>query len=130
MFPARNRIIAALADVVVVVESHPGGGAPHTAEAAARRWIPVCAVPGSVRSPASVGTNGLLVDGCDPVRDATDVLVAVSLARAGRGRSGAGPSGWGVRPTAGRDRVTGRVPADGSAATCCRNPPVEVRAMR
>ncbi|MBF6556562.1 MAG: DNA-protecting protein DprA [Acidimicrobiales bacterium] len=84
VFPARNRIIAALSDVVVVVESHYGGGSLYTAEAAARRSIPVCAVPGSVHSRASEGTNALLVDGCVPVRDATDVLVAISLARAGR----------------------------------------------
>ncbi|MHB1710947.1 MAG: DNA-processing protein DprA [Acidimicrobiales bacterium] len=84
VFPARNRIIAALSDVVVVVESHHRGGALYTAEAAARRGIPVAAVPGSVRSHASEGTNGLLVDGCIPVRDATDVLVAISLASSGR----------------------------------------------
>ncbi|HEX3840925.1 MAG TPA: DNA-protecting protein DprA [Acidimicrobiales bacterium] len=84
VFPARNRIIAALSDVVVVVESHHGGGSLYTVDAAARRGIPVAAVPGSVRSRASDGTNGLLVDGCIPVRDATDVLVAVSLARSGR----------------------------------------------
>jgi DNA processing protein len=83
VFPARNRIIAALSDVVVVVECHGKGGSLYTAEAAARRSIPVCAVPGSVRSRASDGTNGLLVDGCAPVRDATDVLVAVGLACAG-----------------------------------------------
>jgi DNA processing protein len=85
VFPARNRIIAALSHVVVVVESHHGGGSLYTAEAAARRSVPVCAVPGSVRSRASDGTNALLVDGCTPVRDATDVLVAVSLARVGSG---------------------------------------------
>ncbi len=84
VFPARNRIIAALSNVVVVVESHAGGRSLYTAEAAARRSIPFCAVPGSVRSPASMGTNSLLVDGCTPVRDATDVLVALSLARAER----------------------------------------------
>jgi DNA processing protein len=84
VFPARNRIIAALSDVVVVVESHYGGGSLYTAEAAARRSIPVCAVPGSVHSRASEGSNALLVDGCIPVRDATDVLVALSLARAGK----------------------------------------------
>jgi DNA processing protein len=83
VFPARNRIIAALSDVVVVVESHRSGGSLYTADAAARRSIPVCVVPGSVRSRASDGTNALLVDGCTPVRDVTDVLVAVSLARAG-----------------------------------------------
>ncbi|HWE70207.1 MAG TPA: DNA-processing protein DprA [Acidimicrobiales bacterium] len=84
VFPARNRIIAALSDVVVVVECHHGGGALYTVEAAARRGIPVAAVPGSVRSRASDGTNGLLVDGCIPVRDADDVLVAISLSRSGR----------------------------------------------
>ncbi len=84
VFPARNRIIAGLSDVVVVVECQLGGGALHTAEAAARRSIPVCAVPGSVRSPASAGTNGLLVDGCTPVRDVDDILTAVALARCGR----------------------------------------------
>jgi DNA processing protein len=82
-FPARNRIIAALADVVVVVECHRNGGSMYTADAAARRSIPVCAVPGSVHSRASDGTNALLVDGCTPVRDAADVLTAVALARAG-----------------------------------------------
>ena len=87
VFPARNRIIAALSDVVVVVESHRDGGSLYTAEAAARRSIPVCAVPGSVYSRASTGTNGLLVDGCVPVRDADDVLAAVALARQGRGMS-------------------------------------------
>jgi DNA processing protein len=88
VFPARNRIIAALSDVVVVVESHRGGGSLYTAEAAARRSIPVCAVPGSVLSRASSGTNELLVDGCTPVRDADDVLAAVALARQGRGMAG------------------------------------------
>ncbi len=80
-FPARNRIVAGVCDVVVVVECHRRGGSIYTAEAAARRSIPVGVVPGSVRSPASAGTNALLVDGCFPVRDAEDVLVAVSLAR-------------------------------------------------
>ncbi len=87
VFPARNRIIAALSDVVVVVESHRNGGSLYTAEAAARRSIPVCAVPGSVHSRASDGTNELLVDGCTPVRDVDDVLAAVSLARQGKGKA-------------------------------------------
>jgi len=92
VFPARNRIIAALSDVVVVVESHYAGGSLYTAEAAARRSIPVCAVPGSVHSRASEGSNALLVDGCTPVRDATDVLVAISLARTGRDMEEADPA--------------------------------------
>ncbi len=92
VFPARNRIIAALSDVVVVVESHRDGGSLYTAEAAARRSIPVGAVPGSVFSRASAGTNDLLADGCTPVRDVDDVLAAVALARQGRGMSGPLPA--------------------------------------
>ncbi len=82
-FPLRNRIVAALAQVVVLVECHRRGGALHTVEAAAQRGTPVMAVPGSVRSPASVGTNALLADGCSPARDADDVLAALDLERTG-----------------------------------------------
>lgn len=101
VFPARNRIIAALSDVVVVVESHHHGGSIYTAEAAARRGIPVCAVPGSVKSASSSGTNALLVDGCTPVRDAADVLVALSLAGAEVGMNRAGPPGSNGAPPVG-----------------------------
>lgn len=83
-FPARNRIIAALADVVVVVESHAAGGSLLTVEEALRRDVPVMAVPGSVRSASAAGTNQLLADGCPPVRDVTDVLVALGLTPASR----------------------------------------------
>lgn len=83
-FPARNRIIAALADVVVVVESHAAGGSLHTVTEAERRDAPILAVPGSVRSPAAAGTNQLLAEGCHPARDATDVLVALGLTPAAR----------------------------------------------
>jgi DNA processing protein len=82
-FPQRNRLLAALSDVVVVVESHTTGASLATARAAERRGISVGAVPGSIRSPASAGTNDLLADGCFVVRDAADVLVAVDLARPG-----------------------------------------------
>jgi DNA processing protein len=122
VFPARNRIIAALSDVVVVVECHRDGGSLYTVEAAARRSVPVCAVPGSVRSRASDGTNALLVDGCAPVRDASDVLVAVSLARTGvdhragtgdTGRPGsAGPGRRHALLTGRRAVRTGRVPTE------------------
>jgi DNA processing protein len=85
-FPARNRIIAALADVVVVVESHRRGGSLHTVDEADRRGRDVMAVPGSVRSPAAAGTNALLAEGRAPVCSVDDVLVALGLA----GRSGPG----------------------------------------
>jgi DNA processing protein len=73
-FPARNRVIAGLSQLVVVVESHRAGGSLLTAEAALARGIDVAAVPGPVRSPASEGTNQLLADGPAPVRHAGDVL--------------------------------------------------------
>jgi DNA processing protein len=83
-FPARNRIIAALSELVIVVESHAAGGSMHTVREAADRGIEVMAVPGSVRSPAAAGANQLIADGCAPVRDATDVLVALGLSAASR----------------------------------------------
>lgn len=78
-FPQRNRILAGLADVVVVVESHASGGSLSTVRAAIDRGITVMAVPGSVRSPSSTGTNRLLADGVAPVTDVGDVLVALAL---------------------------------------------------
>lgn len=94
-FPARNRLIAALADVVVVVESHAAGGSMHTVDAADLRGRTVLAVPGSVRNPAAAGVNRLLFDGHGPARDSADVLCALGLATAGPVRRGTGelPSG-------------------------------------
>jgi DNA processing protein len=85
-FPARNRLVAALADIVVVVESHARGGSLHTVTAALERDVAVMAVPGPVRGAASAGTNALLVAGAAPVRDAGDVLVALGLDSAAAGR--------------------------------------------
>jgi DNA processing protein len=81
-FPARNRLLAALADVVVVVESHDAGGSLLTVAEAQRRDRTVLAVPGPVRSSASSGTNRLLADGCAPACDASDVLLALGLSPA------------------------------------------------
>jgi len=81
-FPVRNRLLAALSDVVVVVESRHHGGSRHTVDAAAARGIAVGAVPGSIRSATSEGTNALLADGAFPVCSAGDILVALSLAGA------------------------------------------------
>ncbi len=91
-FPARNRLIAALADLVVVVESRVAGGSLLTVEQAIRRGVDVMAVPGSVRNPAADGANQLLVDGCAPARSADDVLMALGLStidRAARRTGGA-----------------------------------------
>jgi DNA processing protein len=78
-FPVRNRLLAALSDVVVVVESRHHGGSRHTVEAAMDRGVPVGAVPGSIRSATSEGTNALLADGAFPVCSSGDILIALAL---------------------------------------------------
>lgn len=121
-FPLRNRLVAAAVDVVVVVEAHASGGAMHTVDAALARGVPVAAVPGSVRSSASKGTNALVADGAAMVRDVDDVLALLALRRAGRpqppschglvraagaggdrGRAISGVTGTPSRPAGGRD---------------------------
>jgi DNA processing protein len=78
-FPARNWTMAALSDVVVVVEAGEGSGALITAEAALHLHKEVMAVPGSVFSALSVGTHGLLRDGAGLVQNARDVLAVLGL---------------------------------------------------
>jgi DNA processing protein len=105
-FPARNRLIATLADAVIVVESQHTGGAMGTAVEAASRGRVVMAVPGPVTSAGSDGTNQLLVDGCAPVRDAADVLVALGREAVPRRRSAETRS----RPSPLASRVLEQVP--------------------
>lgn len=62
-FPARNRIIAALSNVVVVTESKAQGGALITANMARDIGVPVYAVPGPITSTRSSGCNALIRDG-------------------------------------------------------------------
>ncbi len=76
-FPARNWTMAALSDAVVVVEAGQGSGALITAEAALHLHKEVMAVPGSIFSPLSVGTHGLIRDGAALVQNARDVLAAL-----------------------------------------------------
>lgn len=76
-FPARNHTMAALSDLVVVVEAGEGSGALITAEAALDLHKEVMAVPGSVFSPLSVGAHALIRDGAGLVQNARDVLAAL-----------------------------------------------------
>jgi DNA processing protein len=78
-FPVRNRIIAALADVVVVVEATLTGGARITAEHALRYDRPVLAVPGSRRNAAAAGTNALIADGAHPLTEWSDLVLALDM---------------------------------------------------
>jgi DNA processing protein len=83
-FPVRNRIIAALADVVVVVEATISGGARITAERALDYGRPVLVMPGSRRNPAAAGCNALLADGAQPLLEPADVLLSIGLTPGGR----------------------------------------------
>lgn len=78
-FPLRNRVIAAVAEIVVVVESRERGGSLVTARLAAERGVPVMAVPGNVTSRAARGVNALLRDGAAPAIDVTDIMVGLQL---------------------------------------------------
>jgi DNA processing protein len=73
-FVERNRLIAALAEVTVVVEAGLRSGASITAGRAARLNRTVAAVPGPVTSPASAGCHHLLRQGAVCVTDAAEVL--------------------------------------------------------
>ena len=76
-FPARNRIMAALAGMTVVVEAAARSGSLITADLAADLGRDLGAVPGPVNSRASAGPNNLLAGGACVVRDAQDVLDAM-----------------------------------------------------
>lgn len=73
-FPARNRIMAALAGLTVLVEAAEPSGSLITAEFARDLGRAVGAVPGRVTSRFAAGTNGLLRDGAIPITGAQDVL--------------------------------------------------------
>ncbi|HET6850606.1 MAG TPA: DNA-processing protein DprA [Gaiellales bacterium] len=72
-FPARNRLIAALADVTVVVEARARSGALITADHALDLGRDVLAVPGSPGVAAAAGTNGLLKSGAGLIEGPEDL---------------------------------------------------------
>jgi DNA processing protein len=73
-FPARNRIMAGLARMTVVVEAADPSGSLITTDFARDLGRSVAAVPGRVTSHVARGTNGLLKDGAVPITEAEDVL--------------------------------------------------------
>ncbi len=72
-FPYRNRIIAGLSHVVVVVEASQRSGALITAEIALEEGREVMAVPGPIGNPLSRGTNGLIQKGAKLVMEVSDI---------------------------------------------------------
>lgn len=83
-FPARNRVMAALAGMTVVVEAAARSGSLITADLAADLGRDLGAVPGPVTSRVSAGPNELLAGGACVVRDGQDVLDALLGAGATR----------------------------------------------
>ena len=73
-FPARNRIMAGLARMTVVVEAADPSGSLITSDFARDLGRSVAAVPGHVTSRVARGTNGLLRDGAVPITRPEDVL--------------------------------------------------------
>lgn len=73
-FPRRNRIIAGLSDVTIVVEAGHGSGALITSDHAADLNRPVAAVPGRIDSLRAVGSNELLRTGAHVIATIDDVL--------------------------------------------------------
>jgi DNA processing protein len=78
-FPARNRIIAGLAQAIVVVEARERSGALITADLALEEGREVFAVPGEITSALSSGANALLRLGATAATSAADVLEAFGL---------------------------------------------------
>jgi len=78
-FPVRNQIMAGLADAVLVIEAKKKSGTLITAKFAADYSRTVMAVPGSITSPHSHGTNDLIRDGAVPITCPEDILTELQF---------------------------------------------------
>jgi DNA processing protein len=80
-FPKRNRVLAALAAVTIVVEAPRRSGALITAGHALDLGRAVAAVPGSIEMPSSVGSNELIRDGAAVIASFDDAPPLFGVAR-------------------------------------------------
>ena len=113
-FPRRNRIIAALASITIVVEAGVKSGALITAAQALEMGRTVAALPGPIDSPQALGSNELLRDGATMITSIADALALIQLTPALHQRD---------LPAAGPERAIWDALADGAAdvdALCAR----------
>lgn len=78
-FIARNRLISALAEVVVIPEAARNSGSLHTARFALEQGKTIMAVPGDINSPMSEGCNNLIKSGAIPVTTVDDIFFALKI---------------------------------------------------
>lgn len=76
-FIARNRIVSALSNALLITEAAQKSGTLHTARFALEQGIDVLAVPGNITSPTSIGTNNLIRSGAACITCVDDVLHAL-----------------------------------------------------
>ncbi len=78
-FPRRNRIIAGMSHAIIIVEAAARSGALITAHQALEYNRDVLAVPGSIFSPTSAGTNGLIAEGARLIGSLDDLRIALNI---------------------------------------------------
>lgn len=79
-FPIRNRIISGLSSTIVVVEAEEKSGSITTALHGLEQGKTVYAVPGSIYSPTSKGTNRLIFEGAIPLLDFSQLVEGRTIA--------------------------------------------------
>lgn len=78
-FPQRNRIMAGIADAVLIIEAEEKSGTLITSRMAVDYNKTILAVPGSIFSDNSKGTNQLIAQGATPITNSKDVLSALDI---------------------------------------------------